>query len=291
MTRKKGHMKWPLFTKIINEIAAENPQSRVWLVFFGEPLILKKTTPSIFDMIRYCKQEGLANVVLNSNGNLLDIESSSKLLDAGLDELYIGIDAFSKDTYDKLRVGGNYNNTVQNILNFKNILKSRNLKHYSIQVQFVEMAINQHEKDPFVRFWTSKGISVKIRQKLTWAGLIQDDNNTPKQDRHQCYWAMDTISITDQGDVVTCAADPDARFIAGNLGDQSIREIWSGVLRDLRILHRENRWHELPHPCDKCMDWQVSYRDILIPGKQGTIDRISAFCGNIFPRLKHQRAR
>src|SRR3989304_407613 len=59
MTRKKGIMPWGLFTKIIDEIAETDKNTRVWMVFFGEALILKKRKPSIFDMIAYAKGKGL----------------------------------------------------------------------------------------------------------------------------------------------------------------------------------------------------------------------------------------
>ena len=99
MKRKQGVMQWKLFTKIIDEIAMENKSTRVWLVFFGEALILSKTKPSIFDMIRYAKSKGLRDVVLNSNANLLGQKAAKDLIACGLDAIYVGIDAFSPVTY------------------------------------------------------------------------------------------------------------------------------------------------------------------------------------------------
>ena len=285
MTRKKGRMDWALFTRIIDEIAAHSPNSRVWLVFFGEPLILKKTKPSIFDMIRYCKHKGLSDVVLNSNGNLLDHDSSRKLLEAGLDEIYIGLDAFSADTYEKVRVGGNYHKTVENVLGFVDTLKEKGLKNYPIYVQFVEMDSNRGEREAFEEFWTSKGVSVKVRKKLTWGGLIEAGDRATTN-RHKCYWAMDTISITDQGDVTLCAADPDARYVAGNIREQSISSIWEGRLRDLRTLHREGLWDKLPYPCNTCSDWSVSYEDRLIQGRRDLETRVVDFARKVVRRLK-----
>ena len=75
MKRKPGFMSWELFTKIIDEISENDKNARVWLVFFGEPFILKRKKPTIFDMIKYCKEKGLTDVVLNSNANLMDEEA------------------------------------------------------------------------------------------------------------------------------------------------------------------------------------------------------------------------
>ena len=62
MKREKGIMSWNLFTKIINEIAKVDKNVRVWMVFFGEALLLKRKKPTIFDMIAYAKREGLTDV-------------------------------------------------------------------------------------------------------------------------------------------------------------------------------------------------------------------------------------
>ena len=116
MKRKKGIMRWDLFTKIVDEIAEVDKTVRVWMVFFGEALLLKKRRPTIFEMIAYAKRRGLADVVLNSNANLLDKASSKELIHSGLDAIYIGIDAFRPETYARIRVGGNYEKVVRNTL-------------------------------------------------------------------------------------------------------------------------------------------------------------------------------
>jgi len=67
-------------------------------------------------MIAYAKRKGLTDVVLNSNANLLDESAAKGLINSGLDALYVGIDAFTPHTYSKLRVGGNFEKTVQNVI-------------------------------------------------------------------------------------------------------------------------------------------------------------------------------
>ncbi len=277
MKRKKGKMEWSLYTKIIDEIATESPSSRVWLVFFGEALILKRRKPSIFDMIRYAKDKGLTDVVLNSNGCLLDRQSGEELLDSGLDGIFIGIDAFNEETYKKVRVGGNYKQTVQNILDLIDAKKTKKRSDFKIHVQFVEMDINQNQKEDFTRFWLSQGVTVKIRSQLTWAGLMGNKaEGYDNLERIPCYWLMNTMSITDQGQVVACADDPDGRFNAGNVREQTLEEIWHGRLRELQDLHKNSRWNELPEPCDNCPDWYASWQDHLInnPGPWGIATRI-----------------
>lgn len=262
MTRKKGIMPREIFTKIIDEVAAVNPSVRVWMVFFGEALILKRRKPTIFEMISYAKQQGLKDVVLNSNANLMDEAASRGLIQAGLDAIYIGIDAFTPGTYGKLRVGGNYERVVKytrDLIRIRNEMGSRTPEVF---VQFVEMDVNSAEKDDFIRFWSNEGAAVKIRPKVSWAGKIPAPNLKLGQDeRWPCYWAMRTMSITDRGKVVTCAVDLDARHIAGDVTTTSLSDIWNGSLRKLRELHESGRFNELPEICRNCGDWQSARAD------------------------------
>lgn len=262
MKRKKGSMPWKLFAKIIDEIAAVDKDVRVWMVFFGEALILKNSSPSIFDMVKYAKDKGLTDVVINSNANLLDEEASRKLIACGLDAIYVGIDAFSPARYAKIRVGGDYQKVVNNVKRLIALKNESALQKPKVFVQFVEMEENRSEKEAFIDYWSKEGATVKIRPKVSWAGSIDAPNLVLGNDqRWPCYWAMQTLSITDTGKVVTCAVDLDARYIAGDISQNSIKEIWNGPLRNLRQLHLEKKYDLLPQDCASCRDWQSARAD------------------------------
>jgi radical SAM protein with 4Fe4S-binding SPASM domain len=262
MTRKRGLMPWDRFVKIIDEVAEKRPDARVWMVFFGEALIIKKRKPTIFDMIKYAKSKGLSDVVLNSNANLLDDQAARDLIDSGLDAIYIGIDAATPETYAKVRVGGNYDKVVKNVLNLLDIQKQTGVDHPKVFVQFVEMDINQHEVSAFVEFWKDKGANVKIRPKVSWAGKVDAPNLVlGDEERWPCYWAMHSMSITDQGKVVTCAVDLDAGWVAGDVNTHSLEEIWNQSLKEFRRKHLDGEFSELPPICRDCRDWQSARAD------------------------------
>jgi radical SAM protein with 4Fe4S-binding SPASM domain len=255
-------MPWSLFTKIIDEIAQENKNTRVWMVFFGEALLLKRKKPSIFDMIIYGKDKGLMDVVLNSNANLLDHKASEGLIRSGLDAIYIGIDAFKPKTYGKIRVGGNYEKAVKNTIRLIELKRLMNSDKPEVFVQFVEMDCNKDEKKDFIEFWKKQGAIIKIRPKVSWAGQIDAPNLLlDNKDRWPCHWAMQTMSITDTGKVVTCAVDLDAKFVAGDVNEQSLKEIWNRKLKELRRLHTIKFFEGLPDHCRNCKDWQSARSD------------------------------
>lgn len=262
MMRKKGIIPWSLLTKVIDEIAEVDKNVRVWMVFFGEALILKKRKPSIFDMITYAKDKGLTDVVLNSNANLLDHEAARSLIQSGLDAIYIGIDAFKPETYAKIRVGGNYEKAVENTKHLIELKKKMNSEKPEVFVQFVEMEANSKEKEAFIEFWNRQGAIVKIRPKVSWAGLIDAPNLVlDNKERWPCYWAMRTMSITDTGKVVTCAVDLDAKYVAGDVNRRSLKEVWNGELKRIRQFHASKNFEALPENCRCCRDWQSARAD------------------------------
>lgn len=262
MSRKKGIMKWELLTKIIDEISENNKNVRVWMVFFGDPFVIKQTKPSIFDMVRYAKYKGLTDVVLNSNGCLMDKDAAMKLLECGLDAIYFGLDAISPETYAKLRVGGDYNKTVNNILTLLDLKEKLNSDHPKVFVQYVEMEENMDEKEDFIKFWTQFDVTIKIRPKLSWAGSIDAPNLIlGNKERWPCHWLMQSMSIVDDGRVVLCPVDLNANVVVGDVNEETLKNIWQNQLKAYRKLHIEGRYDELPTMCRDCRDWQSARSD------------------------------
>jgi MoaA/NifB/PqqE/SkfB family radical SAM enzyme len=257
--RKIEAMKWELYTKIIDEIARESPTSRVWQVFYGDPFLLRDMP----QRIRYAKDRGLTDVVLNTNGVLMTAQRSRPLIEAGLDAIYVGIDAATRETYDQIRVGGDFDAVVANVLMYRDLLRQHGRPEQKVFVQYVVSDINEHETGEFRKFWTERGVSVKIRPRVSWAGLIDAPNLQPNEQvrRRPCYWLMQTINICTDGRVAFCSADPHCRVLCGNVSTHSIKELWSGQLRAYRQMHSEGRFDELPEMCQACRDWQSAYAE------------------------------
>lgn len=271
MKRKKGFMDWNLFAKIIDEIAEKNKDATVFMVFSGEPLVRSKFKPDIFEMIKYAKSKGLKNVVMNTNGCLMNKENADKIVESGLDKIFIGIDAFSEEVYNQNRCGGNYHETVNNVLYLIKRAKKTSLK---IECQFIEMDNNIHQRQAFIDFWTQKGAYVKIRPMVTWAGKIDREVKTETlKDRKPCSWAMTTMVVAHTGQVVNCACDLGAQIDNGSICDKSIEAIWNTTMKDFRIAHLEHRWNDASELCKGCRDWQSS-GEVHYSPKRALLDKI-----------------
>ena len=135
-----------------------------------------------------------------------------------------------------------------------------------VVVQLVEMDINTDEIEDFVNFWHKQhGIECKIRPMVSWAGKAgkQATNLVDTDDRLPCYWAMNTINITDQGDIALCSADLDCAVNMGEIRNHSIKEIWNTTLKEFRTNQREGNWNKIPPMCQQCKDWQSGYAKYL----------------------------
>lgn len=254
MTRKKGKMSMALYRKLIDEIADKDKKARVWMVFVGEALILRY---QLYWEILYAKRKGLEDVVLNSNGCLLDKDTSIALIESGLDAIYVGVDAFTVETYNKLRVGGNYNEVVANVNTLLALKQKMGVTKPDVFVQFVKTKDNESEADDFRNYWTAQGANVKIRPQVTWAGTVESWKVKPIK-RYPCYWAMRTINICWDGRVVLCSVDYDAKFVAGNVSQNSIQDVWLGSFKNIRNANLQSDYKALPSFCRDCSDWQMA---------------------------------
>jgi len=261
LERKRGEMKFEIFQKVIDEVAKENPHARIWLIIMGEPLLIGDR---LIEMIKYAKALNL-DLHLNTNAEYLTEDMAEKIIDAGLDEMIVGLDAFTKETYDKIRVGGNFDKTVSNIEYILNLKKNKGVSKPSIIMQLIVMDENEHEIESFKEYWLSRGAIVKIRPRLGWGTGVKADNlNLPDSERtFPCPWLVRTVSIHWNGNLAQCDGDYEGRYSPGSIITHTIKEIWDGELRIRREKHWNNDFsHDL---CSKCKDWQAGRSQFINP--------------------------
>jgi radical SAM protein with 4Fe4S-binding SPASM domain len=257
MKRENADMPAALFNKIIDEIAERAPETEVWPAFYGESLLLGER---LFDYIKYAKEKGCNNIFLNTNGSMLRHERIREgILESGIKCLIVSLDAFSKETFNKIRRGGDREQIYRNVESLIIEKERRGVKHPAIICQFVVMDENRHEAGLFRNYWLGKGAGVKFRDTGSWTGAVKDVQLDYEDDfRIACPIGNNTLAIHENGNVVACCADYEGGFIAGNVRDSSIEGIWKTVLYEkIRRPSREHRWSELPVVCQLCRDWQI----------------------------------
>lgn len=268
MTRPGGIMNMELYKKIIDEIAATDKNVSIWPVFFGEPFMLgNKLKP----YLTYPKEKGL-EVKLNTNGNLMWEDRAKMIIESGIDSIYIGIDATTSEVYEQIRVGGNFARVVKNVEYLLKLKEKLGAKKPKVICQFVVMEKNEHQTKDFIEYWTSRGATVKIRPKVSWAGAVKPEK-VKNRERHPCYWGMQTFNILYDGRVVLCSVDYDGKFVGGDLKKQTIKEVWQGKLKkEIRDVMLRGEWNKLPKFCRDCSDWQKAVNITYNP-KSGEIKK------------------
>lgn len=259
MSRPKKHMARQLWNKLVEEVGRENPNCEVWPTFYGESLVLGR---ELWDRIDYAAEAGCRNLVLNSNGTLLlHKQHIDWILKSPLKRFILSLDGFSKEVYEKIRVLGEWDVVYPGVEELLRRKAQLGKEYPSIICQFSLMEENEHEVDQFRAYWKTRGAEVKVRPKLEWTatGTVRSDRIDHETDfRIACPWGNNTMAIHQDGTVVACAVDYDARFKAGNANERSIKELWQTLGEQLRRPHREHRWNDLPEVCKGCRDWQTA---------------------------------
>jgi radical SAM protein with 4Fe4S-binding SPASM domain len=252
MSRKKGYMEFKLFQKIIDD-AAQNNVKRIHLYLHGEPLL----HPNIIDMVDYIKTRGMA-FQMATNGMRLDKVNAKALLGTGVDSsdhIIFSILGHSKEVHEMIMKGVRHDLVISNILEFLELRKSLGVNGPVIETVMYVMPENKNEEAEFLKYW--RNVADHVRQvgliSQQFAKYKREDGLLPPREK-TCKNLWERMTIFWNGDVTICCADLDGNYILGNLGKESIKEIWDcKELLAIKNLHKEKQFQKLAL-CSNC-DW------------------------------------
>lgn len=239
---KKGFMAEKTVKKIIDEGAGEGLYG-VKFNIRGEPLL----HPKIHEFVKYAKEKGLVDVYFNTNAMLLNGEAARKLIDAGLDRLSISFEGFTKEVYERHRVGAKFDTVVSNIERMQALKKKLGAGHPKLRVQTVMLPDVEPFFEDYKRFWAGRADEV---------GYLDYKEMKTKKKGVAFPWACPQIfqrmAIWWDGTLLPCNHDDDGLLALGNANEMSVGSGWnSPMLKGLRETHKKGRAHEIP-ACDGC---------------------------------------
>ncbi|MHB9112912.1 MAG: radical SAM/SPASM domain-containing protein [Thermoleophilia bacterium] len=249
-TRKRGFMDMDLFRKIIDQ-APESGVYEVALFMGGEPLLHK----DLSHMVEYVVSRGL-EARIYTNACLLTRDKSEALLDAGLSFLGVSIDGDSKEEYESMRIGANFEKVIGNLISFLELKKERGFSKPYVSLQMIKLLENPNQEITPEFKAQFDGLPLdefSIRNPHDWRGE-KTNIKLKEQGQHyfpcQVFWSA--MSIAWDGRVVGCSADLNGKFILGDLRTQSIMEVWNGEsMKQIRRLLKKKRYMEVPL-CAQC---------------------------------------
>ena len=249
---KNKMMKFETFKKIIDE-GTEKGLKAINLNNFGESFFNKK----LVEMIEYAKSKGVLDVMLHTNGTVMDEILAERIINSGLDRIIFSLDSITKEIYEKIRIGAKFEDTIKNVKMFYKVREKICKYKPVIRVSMVRMKENDHEANKFEKFWGPYADEVTYTDYRNQDGLDTADRYTKFKKENKSYscpalWQRLTINAT--GEVTACCRDAGKRLTLGKINDEnkSLTNIWNGdKLKESRNLH-ENKQAYLIDACNGC---------------------------------------
>lgn len=250
-----GFMDLELYKRIIDE--GKGYLSSVVLCLAGEPF-LNKNLP---EMVEYAKKNGIGTMI-STNGTVLSEDLSSKVIKAGLDWINFSFDGCTKEIYENIRKGADFDKTINNIVGFlktKKELKSKVEAEIQILIMDEEGKKNFNEnikkfKDKF------KGLplnNIQMRTPSTWGGVLHGTDKYKYKELgtlySPCSYLWSSIHFLWDGSVVACTTDFWGINKLGKFPENSIEKIWNGErFQNFRKAMLEKKYAGYFKYCDKC---------------------------------------
>lgn len=236
MTRKKELMPLGTYDEILHR-ALDVGIRTVNLNIYNESLL----DPLLFDRVIIAKRNGMT-VQFTTNGTLLMQNGNiPKIVREKVDTIYVSLDAATKETYERLRLGAIYEETLKGVLQ---LIKDRESVKV-IPVLTVQRE-NAGEVEEFKSYWSQFGVETQ-----TWA--VDNRRGGASLSRpysrvwHKplpCRKLFDELNVLSNGEVALCCLDYDGKYQIGNIKTQSVEDI-RRQSRYVRRLHLEGRGDEI----------------------------------------------
>jgi MoaA/NifB/PqqE/SkfB family radical SAM enzyme len=153
-------MSWTLFTSIVDQFPRI---ARVVLHGVGEPMMVRELPR----MIRYLKDRGVY-VLFNTNGTLLTQRAGGRLIEAGLDELRVSLDAAAPQTFALVRGRNLFARIVRNVRAFTTMQRETNCTTPRVSLWLTGLRETIAELPAFVRVAHDIGVFEVYLQRLVY---------------------------------------------------------------------------------------------------------------------------
>jgi radical SAM protein with 4Fe4S-binding SPASM domain len=187
-------------------------------------------------------------VQVSTNALLLDENRARALLDSGINQIIFSLDAARPETYARLRPGGDYATTVQNIEAFLRLNEERGRPVFTV-VQLVVLPENRAEADEFLRRWKRHDVGAA---RLKRDEVRPHDPAAKPARLAPCpvLW-RGPFYVRADGAVLPCCHHHHAPPL-GNLKTDRLADLWNHPrIRELRRAHAAGEGNAVPY-CDRC---------------------------------------
>ncbi len=153
-------MSWDLFREIVDQALGLR---RAVLHGVGEPMLVK-TLPR---MVRYLAERKVY-VLFNTNGTVLNERNGRSLIEAGLDELRVSLDAASRERFKEVRGKDYFHRILANVRRFREMQDREGRDKPRVSLWLTGLKETVAELPAFVRIAAEVGVGEVYLQRLVY---------------------------------------------------------------------------------------------------------------------------
>ncbi len=269
LRREPAFMPLGMFKGVIDELRPYLIE--VNMSFMGEPLLHRELP----EMIAYAKAAG-ARVEIPSNGHFFTEDLCRRLIESGLDRIYVSFDGMDQETYAAYRVKGDLGKVTEGVRTLLAQRAALGRANPVVELQFLVMKHNESQIDAFRAFAESLGADRRVIKPVSFNVSDWDDPATretfegflPTGEEHRVYrrvdgaltWKVDrlplctaawrSITVLCDGSIIPCCRDIRGHYTMGNVAD-GVLKTWNN--ERFRAFRRDMLHHRGEMPiCKVC---------------------------------------
>jgi MoaA/NifB/PqqE/SkfB family radical SAM enzyme len=153
-------MSWDLFASIVDQVP---DLARAVLHGVGEPMLVA----NLPRMVRYLKDRRVY-VLFNTNGTLLSERHGRALIDAGLDELRVSLDASNRESFKAIRGRDYFGRILRNVRAFRELQERAGYTTPRVSVWLTGLRETVEQLPAFVQVAAEIGVKEVYLQRLVF---------------------------------------------------------------------------------------------------------------------------
>ncbi len=209
--------------------------------------------PKLVELVEMASRLGFVDIQLNTNLVSMDQRKLERLVFSGIHRIIVSCDGATKETYEKIRIGSNFERLLSNLETIRTLRLKHKLTYPKVRVQFVKQVDNVHEVDKFLLDFDHLADDLRIAEVSNRGtdGIVSVGDQYAVG-RKRCEQPWQRLIISKDGKYHPCCNDWDQLYELGNIDNDSIHDAWNSIKLD--SLRKANISNELDeHPlCKNC---------------------------------------
>jgi MoaA/NifB/PqqE/SkfB family radical SAM enzyme len=238
-----GDMSWELFTAIVDQFPNI---ARVVLHGVGEPMMV----PALPRMIRYLKDRG-TYVLFNTNGTLLTERKGRALIDSGLDELRVSLDAAEPVAFTAVRGRDMFARITRRVRDFRALQRALGVTTPRVSLWLTGLKETVAELPAFVELAAQIGVREVYLQRLVFfeedaIGLARPDQALYEQMTREEGAHLEAATELARSRGITFAASGGASEPGTSLKRHDVGSPWTLCRRPWTVMYFTANGRALP---------------------------------------------